>query len=83
MVQAYVLVRTEVGRSDEVARQIAALGGVELAVAVTGPYDVIVQVRVRGVEDLGTLVLDGLQHIAGILRTVTCPVIRPVVDPEA
>ena len=43
VVQAYVLVQTEVGKAAEVAKAIAAIKGVTLAEDVTGPYDVIVR----------------------------------------
>ena len=45
MVQAYILVQTEVGRAADVARQIAEIAGVMQAEDVTGPYDVIVRAR--------------------------------------
>ncbi len=40
-VHAYVLIQTEVGRSIDVARQMATIDGVIIADDVTGPYDVI------------------------------------------
>ena len=42
-VQAYILVQTEVGKSDEVALAINAIAGVMNAEHVTGPYDVVVR----------------------------------------
>ena len=47
MVQAYILVQTEVGRAADVARQIAEIAGVMQAEDVTGPYDVIVRAAPR------------------------------------
>ncbi len=37
MVQAYILVQTEVGKAADVARQIAEIAGVMQAEDVTGP----------------------------------------------
>ena len=74
-VNAYVLVRTEVGTASEVARQIAGIDGVRSAEAVTGPYDVIVRTEAASVDDLGRLVVGRIQRIEGITRTVTCPVV--------
>ena len=52
MVQAYILVQTEVGKAAEVARRIGAIEGVTLAEDVTGPYDVIVRAEATNVDDL-------------------------------
>ena len=51
MVQAYILVQTEVGKAAEVARRIGAIEGVTLAEDVTGPYDVIVRAEATSFFD--------------------------------
>jgi len=76
MVQAYILIQTEVGRAAEVARQIAEISGVTQAEGVTGPYDVVVRVSAEDVDDLGKLVASQIQAVAGITRTLTCPVVH-------
>ena len=43
MVQAYILIQTEVGKAANVASAIAEIQGVIMAEDVTGPYDVIVR----------------------------------------
>ena len=43
VVQAYILIQTEVGKAAYVAREIAEIEGVTMAEDVTGPYDVIVR----------------------------------------
>jgi len=75
-VQAYILIQTEVGKAAEVARIIADLEGVALAEDVTGPYDVIVRAEARDVDELGKLVVANVQSVAGITRTLTCPVVH-------
>lgn len=74
-VHAYVLVQTEVGQSATVARLIADIPGVSLAEDVTGPYDVIVRATAADMHSLGREVISPLQAIAGITRTLTCPVV--------
>ncbi len=44
MVEAFVLIQTEVGRAEVIARQLAGLRGVLSSEYVTGPYDVVVRV---------------------------------------
>lgn len=75
MVQAYVLIQAEVGRSGQVSRDVAAIDGVVEAHEVTGPYDVIARAEGTTMDDLGRLVLASLQRVEGITRTLTCPVV--------
>ncbi|GAA2150006.1 AsnC-like helix-turn-helix protein [Humibacillus xanthopallidus] len=76
MVQAYILIQTEVGKAASVAKAIAAISGVTMAEDVTGPYDVIARVEASNVDDLGRLVIAKLQDVAGITRTLTCTVVH-------
>ena len=76
MVQAYILVQTEVGKAAAVAAEIADIAGVISAEDVTGPYDVIVRAEAEDVDRLGQLVVARVQGIDGITRTLTCPVVH-------
>ena len=76
MVQAYILIQTEVGKAAAVAEAIARLEGVAQAEDVTGPYDVIVRAEARSVDELGKLVVASIQSVPGITRTLTCPVVH-------
>jgi DNA-binding Lrp family transcriptional regulator len=76
MVQAYILVQTEVGKAAEVAVRIGAIAGVTQAEDVTGPYDVIVRAEAENVDDLGRLVVAQIQAVSGITRTLTCPIVH-------
>ena len=76
VVQAYILIQTEVGQAAEVAREIAQLAGVTLAEDVTGPYDVIARVEAPSMDDLGHLVVARIQDVKGITRTLTCTVVH-------
>ncbi len=75
-VSAYVLIQTEVGKAASVAAEIAGLAGVASAEDVTGPYDVIVRVEAGTVDELGKLVVANVQGVAGITRTLTCPIVH-------
>ncbi|GAA0974896.1 MULTISPECIES: Lrp/AsnC family transcriptional regulator [Nocardiopsidaceae] len=76
MVQAYILIQTEVGQAAEVAERIRGIEGVETAHDVTGPYDVIVQAEASDIDSLGTLVVARIQRLDGIARTLTCPIVN-------
>jgi DNA-binding Lrp family transcriptional regulator len=73
-VQAYILIQTEVGKASSVAKAVSAISGVTIAEGVTGPYDVIMRAESASMEDLGRTVLSKVQGVAGITRTLTCPV---------
>ena len=76
MVQAYILIQTEVGKAAQVAKEVAQIKGVTAAEDVTGPYDVIVRAEASSVDDLGKMVVSRVQLIEGITRTLTCPVVN-------
>jgi DNA-binding Lrp family transcriptional regulator len=76
VVQAYILIQTEVGKAADVASEIGQIKGVTQAEDVTGPYDVIVRAEARSVDELGKLVVARIQAVEGITRTLTCPVVH-------
>lgn len=76
MVEAYVLIQTEVGKAKRVADHVRAIDGITSADDVTGPYDVIVRAEAGDVDQLGRLVVVGIQAIDGITRTLTCPIVH-------
>lgn len=76
MVNAYILIQTEVGKAASVASEIAGIPGVTSSEDVTGPYDVIVRAEADDVDSLGQLVVAKIQNVPGITRTLTCPVVH-------
>ena len=72
LVRAYILVQTAVGTSAATARDIRDIGGVRSAEQVTGPYDVVVEVEARDIDDLSSGVVASLHQIEGVTRTLTC-----------
>ena len=76
VVQAYILIQTDVSKAAEVAQAITAIKGVIQAEDVTGPYDVIVRAEARNVDELGKMVVAKVQTLDGITRTLTCPVVH-------
>jgi len=77
MVEAYVLVNAEPGRVGRpVSKQIGAIKGVLSAEDLSGPYDVMVRVEGRDLDDLAKLVVAKIQVLEGVTRTITCPVVH-------
>jgi DNA-binding Lrp family transcriptional regulator len=75
-IRGYVLVETEVGRTQAVGRDVQGLTSTHARVlavdTVTGPYDVIVQLEADDLDLLGKCITDEIQKIDGIQRTTTC-----------
>lgn len=69
-----MLIQTEVGRAEVVAKQVAALPGVLSSEYVTGPYDVVVRIGSDSDDDLTATVVPSIQQVGGITRTMTCPI---------
>lgn len=76
MVQAYILIQTEVGKASQVVTEVRGIPGVTEAEDVTGPYDVVVKAEAKNVDELGKLVVARIQAVEGITRTLTCPVVH-------
>jgi DNA-binding Lrp family transcriptional regulator len=76
MLEAYVLIQTEVGKAAQVARAVRDLDAVDSAEDVAGPYDVIARVHARNIDELGKLVVARIQAVPGITRTLTCSIIK-------
>lgn len=69
-----MLIQTEVGRAEVVAKALAALPGVLSAEYVTGPYDVVLRVGADTLAALQSDVVPSVQQVTGITRTLTCPI---------
>jgi DNA-binding Lrp family transcriptional regulator len=74
VVEAFMLIQTEVGRAEVVAKQLAGLPGVVSAEYVTGPYDVVARIGAPSLDELQASVVPSVQQVAGITRTLTCPI---------
>ncbi|MDQ3646018.1 MAG: Lrp/AsnC ligand binding domain-containing protein [Actinomycetota bacterium] len=74
-VSAYILIQTAVN-AYSVAGDIRAIDGVDSADDVSGPYDVIVKTSAANMDELGKLVVTKIQHVEGITRTLTCPIVQ-------
>lgn len=75
-VRAYVLIQTEVGKSTQVAHLVADIEGVIASEGVMGPYDVIARAEAESNDAMNKLVVNRIQLIDGITRTLTCPVVN-------
>ena len=76
MVQAYILIQTEVGRARDVAAAIQDVSGVVRVDAVTGPYEVIALTEAHNLDEMAKMIVSRVQMVPGITRTITCSVVH-------
>jgi hypothetical protein len=73
VIESYILIYTEAGKSGQVAREVRALKGIGHADCVTGAYDVIARASAPSLEELALLIPSRIRSIPGVLRTLNCP----------
>ena len=76
MVNAYILIQTEVGKASQVTEQLSGIEGVVSVDPVTGPYDVIARAEAIDLDMLAKGTVMPMQELEGITRTLTCPVLQ-------
>lgn len=76
MVKAFVFLTVQPGRVRDIVNATRDIPGVQRVFAVTGPYDVIVEVRGETIEEIGRKVVESIQNIPGVERTLTSIVVE-------
>jgi len=71
MVTAIVLIKADVARIPETAEAIAQIKEVSEVYSVTGEFDLVAMVRVRGHEDLGDVIPGHVNKVPGVTHTET------------
>jgi DNA-binding Lrp family transcriptional regulator len=71
MVTAIVLIKCDVARIPETAEAIATIAEVSEVYSVTGEFDLVAMVRVRGHDQLSDVIPGGLNRVAGVTHTET------------
>jgi DNA-binding Lrp family transcriptional regulator len=70
-IKAFILIDTSPGKAREVANKIREVPGVSTAHAVTGPHDIIAVAEAPDVSSLGELVVQRIQSVIGVNRSLT------------
>ena len=76
MVRAYVLISTQPGKAMDVVSHMNGEEGIVQSDAITGEYDVIAQVEAADVAGVGALIVEKIQRIEGVFKTVTCLAVK-------
>jgi DNA-binding Lrp family transcriptional regulator len=67
----FLLIEIEVGRLEEVVRRLKAIAAVTEVEAVTGPFDLIVKVQAKHINEALDIVVHKIRRITGIKSTET------------
>jgi len=78
MIEAYILMKSELGDQSEVYTKILKIKGVKSANTVMGPYDFIIFIESEDLDTLGRTVISKIQNLKGVKDTTTCVVVEPI-----
>ncbi|MDQ6773210.1 MAG: Lrp/AsnC ligand binding domain-containing protein [Candidatus Dormibacteraeota bacterium] len=73
--KAYVLINASPGRAIEIAQKMQGQSGISAADAITGEYDVIAVCEAPDVNAIGALIVEKVQKVDGVFKTITCLVV--------
>ncbi len=76
MVTAIVLMKADRKHIQELSQILADIPGVTEVYTVTGEYDFALMVRAKTNEEIGTVVIDQLNEVEGIIETYTMLALR-------
>jgi DNA-binding Lrp family transcriptional regulator len=71
MKAAFVLVKCELGRLEQVANALMEIEGVSEVHSITGAYDLLVKLYAPTYDAFGDLIPDRIQKVPGIRDTTT------------
>jgi DNA-binding Lrp family transcriptional regulator len=74
--KAYVLINTQIGKTEDVARSLAGMDEVKKLDIIMGPYDIIAEVETESHDTLSHVVMHRMQEIEAIKHTMTCTVVN-------
>jgi Lrp/AsnC ligand binding domain len=77
VLDAYILIQTELTETAFVAGRVQTVPGVLETEIVTGPYDLIARAQAHDLDKLAERVTSQIQALPGVLRTVTCAAVQP------
>ncbi|RLB06978.1 MAG: Lrp/AsnC family transcriptional regulator, partial [Deltaproteobacteria bacterium] len=71
MITAFVLVKAEKGKIQQVASKLGAFEEVKEVFSITGEYDLLAKVQVKEYKNMSDIVTEKFQKIDGLVNTKT------------
>uniref|UniRef100_A0A7V4E4P3 Lrp/AsnC family transcriptional regulator n=1 Tax=candidate division WOR-3 bacterium TaxID=2052148 RepID=A0A7V4E4P3_UNCW3 len=76
MAEAYILITVEAGKARDVYEELSKIKEITHVDAIAGPFDIIALVKAPDFNTIGRLVIEKIQNIPGVERTLTCNIIH-------
>lgn len=73
---AYVLINVTAGRSKQIKEMLSVMDDIITVDTVAGPYDLIATVETSDYNRLAKTVMEEIQSIDGVEKTITCNVLN-------
>jgi len=73
--QAYVLIKTNVGETVSVVNMLRQIKGVKAANVTFGPYDAIALIEAGTLNAVGDLITELVRGTPGVVDTITCLIV--------
>ena len=74
--KAYVLINASPCHAIDVAKALQGVPGITAADAITGEYDVIAVCEAKDVAGIGNIIVDKIQKVDGVIKTITGLAVR-------
>ncbi len=73
---AYILINVRAGEARRVLSELSKIKEITHIDAISGPFDIIATITAPDFNTIGRVIIDKIQPIMGIERTITCNVIQ-------
>jgi len=74
--KAYILINTGLGVVSDVLDDLRKINEIKSSNSTAGPYDIIAFVESGDLSGLGNIIVQKIQKISGVSKTLTCIIIE-------
>jgi len=79
MLSAYIMMKLQVGKDEEVFAKIGKLKQIREANATYGAFDLVVKVEFKNIEELDRFIFEEIRRIPGVSETSSMIVAKEIV----
>ena len=79
MLSAYIMMKLQVGKDEEVFAKIGKLKQIREANATYGAFDLVIKVEFKNIEELDRFIFEEIRRIPGVSETSSMIVAKEIV----
>jgi len=79
MLSAYIMMKLQVGKDEEVFAKIEKLKQIKEANATYGAFDLVIKVEFKNIEELDRFIFEEIRRIPGVSETSSMIVAKEIV----